>query len=46
MATGPCGRASTAGPVPVLGGLMDGSGCSTGTHFLSYEPKAGVKALG
>lgn len=26
------------GPVPVLAGLMDGNGCSIGTHFLSYKP--------
>lgn len=26
------------GPVPVLVGLMDGNGCSIGTHFLSYRP--------
>ena len=27
------------GPVPVLAGLMDGNGCSIGTHILSYKPK-------
>ena len=27
------------GPVPVLVGLMDGNGCSIGTHFLSYKPQ-------
>lgn len=26
------------GPVPVLAGLMDGNGCSIGTHILSYKP--------
>ena len=26
------------GPVPVLAGLMDGNGCSVGTHILSYKP--------
>ena len=26
-------------PVPVLAGLMDGNGCSIGTHILSYKPK-------
>ncbi len=25
-------------PVPVLAGLMDGNGCSIGTHILSYKP--------
>lgn len=25
------------GPVPVLAGLMDGNGCSIGTHILSYK---------
>lgn len=29
------------GPVPVLAGLMDGNGCSIGTHILSYKPIAG-----
>ena len=29
------------GPVPVLAGLMDGNGCSIGTHILSYKPKTG-----
>ena len=27
------------GPVPVLAGLMDGNGCSIGTHILSYKPR-------
>ena len=27
------------GPVPVLAGLMDGNGCSIGTHILSYKPQ-------
>ena len=26
------------GPVSVLAGLMDGNGCSIGTHILSYKP--------
>ena len=26
------------GPVPLLAGLMDGNGCSIGTHILSYKP--------
>ena len=26
------------GPVPVPAGLMDGNGCSIGTHILSYKP--------
>lgn len=28
------------GPVPVLAGLMDGNGCSIGTHILSYKPRS------
>ena len=27
------------GPVPLLAGLMDGNGCSIGTHILSYKPQ-------
>ena len=27
------------GPVPVLAGLMDGNGCSIGTHILFYKPQ-------
>ena len=30
------------GPVPVLAGLMDGNGCSIGTHILSYKPQAAL----
>lgn len=33
------------GPVPVLAGLMDGNGCSIGTHILSYKPQS-VSMLG
>ena len=40
-ATGPCGRTSTTGTVPVLAGLMDRNGCSIGTHILSYKPNIG-----
>lgn len=29
-------------PVPVLAGLMDGNGCSIGTHILSYKPNKGL----
>ena len=31
------------GPVPVLAGLMDGNGCSIGTHILSYKPSFSAK---
>lgn len=33
------------GPVPVLAGLMDGNGCSIGTHILSYKPKWEIKYI-
>lgn len=34
------------GPVPVLAGLMDGNGCSIGTHILSYKPGNCVSEFG
>lgn len=38
---GSVGGPPPQGPVPVLAGLMDGNGCSIGTHILSYKPKGG-----
>ena len=35
---GSVGGPPPQGPVPVLAGLMDGNGCSIGTHILSYKP--------
>lgn len=35
---GRVGEPPPRGPVPVLAGLMDGNGCSIGTHILSYKP--------
>ena len=35
---GRVGGSPPQGPVPVLAGLMDGNGCSIGTHILSYKP--------
>ena len=34
---GSVGGPPPQGPVPVLAGLMDGNGCSIGTHNLSYK---------
>ena len=36
---GSVGGPPPQGPVPVLAGLMDGNGCSIGTHILSYKPR-------
>ena len=36
---GSVGGPPPQGPVPVLAGLMDGNGCSIGTHILSYKPQ-------
>ena len=36
---GRVGGSPPQGPVPVLAGLMDGNGCSIGTHILSYKPQ-------
>lgn len=42
---GRVGGPSPQGPVPLLAGLMDGNGCSIGTHILSYKPQS-VSMLG
>ena len=42
---GRVGGSPPQGPVPVLAGLMDGNGCSIGTHILSYKPEKHESSL-
>ena len=43
---GSVGGPPPQGPVPVLAGLMDGNGCSIGTHILSYKPTFALSVSG